>query len=167
MKLLSFVILFSFQSCQENISSRDSFPNIKANVSKISDTLDVLVLKQEKYNDIYKIIHLERTENRREQILILENNILTSSISLPIPDEEVKNFSVNKIEETQKGFKISIDWGGGNYFYERCFFFILKNNQFYLDNITYRNNFKKSKRLKIYPLVEISKFNMVDFIENE
>ena len=161
--LIYIIVLFFCVSCQGQ-QSKKSIPSR----TEIIDTLNVLTLKEKRY----KIAHLGNRDNGREQIQLLKNNIQISSILLPVADEEVKNFSVNKMEETQKGFKISVDWGGGNYFYERIFFFSYKENKFYLDTLEI-NNFTQEPEKKttitkaINPPIEISKLNIFDYIKND
>jgi hypothetical protein len=90
---------------------------------------------------------------------------------LPVPDEDVKNFSVNEIIETESGFKIAVNWGGGNYFYSRNFYFTFKENQFYFDSIKINNYIqdtdKKINTTKIIsPSISIDKFDILLYLEN-
>lgn len=166
--LIFFIVLYSFISCKGQYTK-----NATSNILETLDTLSVLSLKGRKYNDIkYKIVHIGYSEKGQEQIQLLENNILIYSVWIPIADEEVKNFSLNKIQETRKGFKMSVDWGGGNYFYKRTFFFSYIDGKFYLYNLEIKNftqnpENKESTRKSIKPLVEISQFNIFDYINSE
>lgn len=171
-RLTFVIVLFSCLSCQGHVTKK-IFQNSTTNLSEGLDTLNTLGLTGIKYDGVkYKIIHIVDFDKGQEQIQLLENNIKTSTIWLPVADEEVKNFSFSKMEETQKGFKILVDWGGGNDFYQRTFFFSFKAGKFYLDNLVISNftqepEKKKTKRKSIRPPIEISQLNILDYINNE
>ncbi len=98
--------------------------------------MSITILENDIYkNDNYRILHLKFIQNNKEKISLLRNGKNLSSISLPVSDIEVKNFSVAQIKETDNGFKLLVNWGGGNYFYERQFFFVYKDEEFYLSSI--------------------------------
>lgn len=142
------------------------------------DTLSVLPLTNKQYGSShYKILRLCNLDSEGYQIVstkrieLSEGNKTVASISLPVPDEEVKNFSVTKVAETKHGFKIAINWGGGNYIYDIEFYFAFRGHQFYLESII-TNNYgpdKKGVRItkRISPPAPIDEFNMLYYINNE
>jgi hypothetical protein len=108
-------------------------------------------------------------------IVIGEETI--AAIELPIPDSEAKNFSLNAIEKTKRGFEIRVEWGGGLYHYEIQFNFRCKENNFFLYKVKNENfsttnpnsgNFwdkKETKITNIEPNLPIKKFAMLDYLE--
>ncbi len=166
------IILMINVSCQGQINKKDA-STITTKFYKGVDTLSALTLNGKKYqNSRYTILHLLSKENEREQLKVLKNSNLIALIPLPISDEELKNFSVNNIAETQNGFKIDVSWGGGNYFYCREFHFIFQNELFYLDNIKLSNYSQQSEKEintinKVYPKVPIKKFNITTYLNNK
>jgi len=107
---------------------------------------------------------------RIKKIVVTQNSKTIASILLPNP-EDVKNFSVTKIEETKNGFKISINWGGGNYIYDMVYFFAYKSGQFYLNSIE-TNNYGPDtdvarKTKKINPPIPIDKFDIISYLDND
>ena len=95
-----------------------------------------------------------------------------ADISLPIADFDVKNFSVDTIEEINNGFKLSVNWGGGNDFYGRDFYFEYVENSFYLGklmNRSYHLDSEKeiSKKRNIIPPIRIDKLIISEYVKNE
>jgi hypothetical protein len=163
-----FVIIFSlfFHSCNGQISE-------KKNTSKqINDTITTLLLNGKYYlNNSYEVVYLiDETENK--MIYLNDKDGVIGIILLPKADDEIKNFSVDRILKTKRGFQINVNWGGGNYFYGREFYFYYRNNNFYLDTIKYNIYFERDNKtvndLKIIkePIV-FSKFNILSYIVNE
>lgn len=113
----------------------------------------------------------------RKLLNIVIGEEVIARIELPIPDWEVKNFSLNSAEKTKAGFEIKVDWGGGKYHYEIQFNFICKDNSFYLykvrnDNFSTTNsdsgNFLDKKETKVTqfkPSLSIEKFVMLDYLQ--
>ena len=103
-----------------------------------TDTISYLTLKSS--NFAYPkttILYSKYTHDSilTSQIIILQENKIINSIKLPIADIEVKNFSISKIIETQNGFSISTNWGGGNNIYDTDFKFEILGNLIYLTQI--------------------------------
>jgi hypothetical protein len=112
-----------------------------------------------------------------EDLNIVVSDEIKAKIELPIPDSEVKNFSLNSVEKTKEGVEIKVDWGGGKYYYEIQFNFRCKENQFYLYKVKNENsstsnpdsgNFwdkTETKETKIEPNIAIEKFVMTDYLQ--
>lgn len=108
---------------------------------------------------------------------IVVGDEIKAKIELPIPDSEVKNFSLNSVEKTKEGFEVKVDWGGGKYHYEIQFNFRCKDNHFYLYKVKNENfsttnpdsgNFwdkKETKETKVEPSLPIEKFVMTDYMQ--
>jgi hypothetical protein len=91
---------------------------------------------------------------------------------MPVPDIDVKNFSLNEIKETKVGFMFSVDWGGGNYFYGRKFSFVFRANEFFFDNIEANRYVQEASSeikttRKIEPNISMRRFMVTDYIKNE
>ena len=171
MKTIAVIILsvLSFSCMGQNVQD-----NWKKNAKSI-DTLSVLFLKNKRYGGTkYRLLQLCNLDNERYQIqstsrieLTREHELVASTL-LPLPDE-IKNFSVTKIAETQSGFEISINWGGGNNIYDIEFNFTFRDNLFYLDKVeTYRygpNEEGTKTTKKISPQIPVNRFSMLDYIK--
>lgn len=91
-------------------------------ISQGIDTLSILTLKDKIFkSSSYKILHLSFSDSNQEMIQVLQHETLFATLKLPIADDDVKNFSVNKIEQTKRGFQIGVDWGGGIFFMSEFF----------------------------------------------
>lgn len=172
------VIMLSvfFVSCngQNNQKNRES--KIKDGALQI-DTISILPLINKQYgNHLYKVLRVCNLDSEEGyqvkssgRIELTQESKIVNSISLPTPDDDVKNFSVTKIVETKKGFKVAINWGGGNNIYDVGFYFSFKNDQFYIDEIItekYGPNTKlRRKKMKINPPISIDKFKIIDYLE--
>ncbi|RAJ02348.1 hypothetical protein LX64_03360 [Chitinophaga skermanii] len=144
-----------------------------------TDTLYVVPLTHQQYKQAdYKLVSVcELDSNGIEiksarRILLTQKNKVVASISLPVPDEEVKNFSVHKVGERANSFFIGIDWGGGNYYYEREFNFAFDGKQFVLTSVkmisyVFDTGKTSTRNKKITPPIPVNKFVMMPFIENE
>jgi hypothetical protein len=141
------------------------------------DTVSILRLKNKHYSPFsYVILQLklsdfDKSGHRIKKIVVNQYNETVASILLP-NSEDVKNFSISEIAEIERGFKIVVDWGGGNYFYGREFYFTFKDTQFYLDSFEMRSYTqepeKETKRIKkISPLIPIDKFDIISYLDNE
>lgn len=144
--------------------------------AKITDTLSILPLMSEAYgNTNYKLLQLCSLDSKGYQIIstrrieLIQESKLIASISLPIADEDVKNFSIKKIAETKKGFEVVINWGGGKNIYDVKFNFIFRDHQFYLDEVLtskYGPDTDEATLLKkINPPISIDKFKIIDYLE--
>lgn len=165
------MFLVFFVSCKgQNLQQMKKNKN-SIETAKI-DTISRLMLRNNQYrNDNYEILHLSDINNGIKKIEITKNNSRSTAFTLPRTDNEIKNFSVSKITETSLGFKIVVDWGGGNNFYGRVFYFTFKGNQFYLDIIEMNSytleSEKKSLTKKIMPQISVEKFDITKYLENE
>ena len=141
------------------------------------DTVSILPLRNKHYSPFsYVILRLELSDFDKsghsiKKIAVTQNNKTVASILLP-NSEDVKNFSISEIAETERGFKIVVDWGGGNYFYGRKFYFTIKGNQFYLDSLemnSYTQEREKETKTtkKINPPIPIGKFDIISYLDNE
>lgn len=151
----------------------------KTEESLLKDTLFILPLKNRQYEQLdYKILRLCNLDSERNQIKstrrieLIRGNKAVASLSLPVPDEEVKNFSVNEITETEKGFKIVVNWGGGNYFYGREFYFNFKDTQFYLDSLIMKSYIQEPEKeimstKSIMPPIPINRVKILEYLENK
>lgn len=143
-----------------------------------TDTISILTLRNIVYGHVnYSVVRLQdinRDSNivdSTKRIELLKDNKAVADIFLP-GSEEIKNFSVDNISETKEGFKIAVNWGGGNNFYSREFDFKFAAKQFYLACVKvghYAQNSDKETvtKNKIRPLIAIEKFNIGRYIDNE
>ena len=143
------------------------------------DTLSILQLTNNQYGSSnYKVLRLCNLDSNgywidsTRRIELTRDNKTLVSFSLPVPDEEVKNFSVSRIAETKSGFIIVADWGGGNYFFGRKFYFNFRDNQFYLDSLKMNSHVQEPEKetcvtKKISPPIPIDKFGIFQYLENE
>ncbi|MBO7586778.1 MAG: hypothetical protein J6T13_06325 [Bacteroidales bacterium] len=101
-------------------------------------------------------------------ILIFDTNHVT--IHLPIPDEEVKNFSFDSIRKTRHGIDLIISYGGGSFIIRQIFKMeITIQQQIYLrkiisyciraDSIIKRRTVKKN-----HPKNVISEINLTSYM---
>ena len=76
------------------------------------DTLSIITLNDKIFkSSSYKILHISISDSNHEMIQILRHKSIFATLKLPLADIDVKNFSVNKIEQTKSGFQIGVDWG--------------------------------------------------------
>jgi len=109
------------------------------------------------------------SENLGDKVQLLKNDSAITTLSLPMSDVEVKNFSLDKFEETNTGFNFYVSWGGGNYLYQSIFYFEYKEGMFYLSKVGKRDYILKSEKEisteeKITPPVRIDKFILSEFL---
>lgn len=170
MRIIMIILLLFSVSCQGQPEKKVA-ESTKVVSQKVSDTLSVLSLKNIAQDD-YKVLYLSFSESSEDKIRLMKDDTIVSDISLPITDVDIKNFSVDKIEEINNGFKLSVNWGGGNDFYGRDFYFEYVKNSFYLNRLkskSYHLDSEKeiSKEEKIIPPVSINRFVLSEYIENE
>lgn len=97
------------------------------------DTLSDLIVHYNKGIDCKIIQTIDLAESGRQIdstwkiILIFDTNHVT--IHLPIPDEEVKNFSLDSIRKTRHGIDLIISYGGGSFFIQQIFKMEITNQQ--------------------------------------
>ncbi|WP_259016613.1 hypothetical protein [Emticicia fluvialis] len=142
----------------------------------LKDTLSVLSLRNKQYTSLnYKVLKVCDLDNEGYHIKstcrieLTQQHKTIASIKLPVADVEVRNFSVSKIEEINSGFKIVVDWGGGNYFFEREFYFTFKDKRFYLTTLKLTNYIhepeKTTKRTQqLNPPINIEKFDIIKYL---
>ena len=157
----------NFQDSRKDKSTKEATP---------IDTISILPLRDKQYvSNNYKVLQLcnldgvgYRNKSTR-RIVLTKKYIIIASILLPIPDEEVKNFSVTKIAETKNGFEVAVSWGGGNNIYDVDFSFAFRGGQFYLDEIKtdkYGADIEVIRTTKkINPPILINKIKINDYLE--
>lgn len=157
----------NIQDIRKNKSSKEAMP---------IDTLSILPLTNKLYgNSIYKVLRLcnldkEGYQNKvTSRIELTRDNKTVASIPLPIPDQEVKNFSVTKIAETKNGFEIAVNWGGGKYIYDVVFYFTFRDKQFYIDEIKTGKYGADTEvtwtTKKISPAIPIGEVEIISYLE--
>lgn len=170
MKIITMILLLFSVSCQGQ-SDRKVTESTKYTSQKVLDTLFFLSLKNIPDSD-YKVLYLSSSESLEDKIRLINDDIIVADISLPIADFDVKNFSVDTIEEINNGFKLSVNWGGGNDFYGRDFYFEYVENSFYLGklmNSSYHLDSEKeiSKKRNIISPIRIDKLIISEYMKNE
>ncbi|QTY27580.1 hypothetical protein [Flavobacterium sp. CS20] len=176
MKTLIYIMLSVFCLSCKGQNTQDSGKNKSTKEATLIDTISILPLKNKQYgSNNYKVLQLcnldsEGYRNKStSRIELTKNAKAVSSISLPIPDEEVKNFSVTKIAETTNGFEVAVNWGGGNNIYDVDFYFALRGSQFYLDEIKtgkYGADTEVTRTTKkINPPIPINKVKIIGYLE--
>lgn len=170
------IVAVSCFSCKGQENNRKIIENEKETkaifYTRSIDTLSVLNLEGKQYGNVrYQLLKLYNIDNDLTSIEIVKNQDSLNTINLP-SSEDVKNFSVSKIVQTNDGFKILANWGGGNNFYKREFDFLYKDGEFYFSNIVkehYVQDVNKEIRTieKISPLISLSKFDISLYIENK
>ena len=87
----------------------------------------------------YEIIQTIDLQNNHwvdsTRMLIIFYDTNKTLIHLPIPDEEVKNFSIEKITKNNNGITLITSQGGGMCIVRRQFVFIIHQQQLFLDKI--------------------------------
>lgn len=177
MKIIIYITLSIFcVSCNgQNVQHKSN--NRKIEKVTTIDTISILPLKNKCYSPFsYVILRLELSDfdksgHRIKKIVINQGNKTVASVLLP-NSEDIKNFSISEIVEIERGFKIVADWGGGNYFYGREFYFTFKANQFYFDSLEMKSYIQEpeketKKTKKIIPLIPINKFDIIRYLDNE
>ena len=131
MKTLIYIMISVFCLSCKGQNILDSWKNKRTKEAMPIDTIFILSLKNKQYgSNNYKVLQLcnldsEGYQNKStSRIDLTKNNKAVCSISLPIPDEEVKNFSITKMVETTNGFEVAVNWGGGNNIYDLDFSFV-------------------------------------------
>ena len=139
------------------------------------DTLSMLQLNNKIYSGSdYKVLELYDLDSQgydidsTRRIELTRDNKTLATISLPTSCE-VNNFGIDTIMETKSGFRINVSWGGGNWIYTIDFYFVFKNNQFYLNkvkHILYRQNLDKEIKTikKINPPILMDKFDILQYL---
>ena len=130
-----------------------NFTDVRGVRYKIIQTIDLL--------DNYWI------DSTRKIIVYYDNK--KAIIRLPIPDEEVKNFSVERISRNYNGFTLITTQGGSPFIVRRSFFFKIIHHKLYLYKILSEYECFDIKKIekdckKIYPKLQIDTFDLVFFL---
>lgn len=121
--LIIFLICLSCNAHKKNVGF--TVKALEILQEKNIDTICVVELKNKQYkNDKIQLLELYDTIKGMKSIEMRNDAVVLNTINLPNSDD-VKNFSIDSIFETKKGFDILASWGGGQYFYKRNFSFIL------------------------------------------
>lgn len=136
--LFSLIILFCF-------AMQGQCANIgKTSLSTDNKRWDVwqeLTLKGQLYGKkTYQIRYVRDTndEFRRGYIHFSSAKTRFATLKLPLADFECKNFCVDSIIQTKRGFMLLISWGGGQYLYNMEYIFRYRQGSFFLDEIITR-----------------------------
>lgn len=168
-RFIAIILFFVSVSCNSQ-ANRDGIGSFtKNNQSLALDTLSSLRLE-----DGFAVIHLFLKDSSNDIIQIVKGTIIIGELSLPIPDVEVKNLSVDKIEKTKTGFVLAVKWGGGKNFYGRDFYFEFNEieKSFYLESIrktnyTLESHIEESTQEEMNPPLRVDKIDLSKFIVNE
>ena len=168
-KILVGILIFTSVSCTGQSNSDKG--KISKDVARevVSDTILTL-----KLNLGYEVKQLNIGAKPSDIIRILKDGENIGELLLPASDIEVKNFAVNKIEETSSGFAISVNWGGGTSFYSRRFQFDFKEEEgaFYLERIeksayNSESEIQTSTFEKVTPPIKVDRIKLSKFITND
>ncbi len=136
--LSSLIILFCFAMQGQCINIGK--PSLSAD-NKRWDVWQRLTLKGKLYGKkTYQIRYVRDTndEFRRGYIHFSSGKTRFATIKLPLTDFECKNFCVDSLMQTKRGFILLISWGGGKYFYNMKYIFRYRQGSFFLDKIITR-----------------------------
>ena len=134
--LLLVMLCFALQGQGINIGN----PSLSAD-NKRWDVWQTLALKGPLYGKRCYQIRYVRDNNdtfRRGYILFLDGKTSFASLKLPLADDECKNFSVDSLMQTKRGFMLLVTWGGGKYLYNMEYIFRYRQGSFFLDKIITR-----------------------------
>ena len=136
--LSSLIILFCFAMQGQCINIGK--PSLSAD-NKRWDVWQRLTLKGKLYGKkTYQIRYVRDTndEFRRGYIHFSSGKTRFATIKLPLTDFECKNFCVDSLMQTKRGFMLLISWGGGKYLYNMKYLFRYRQGSFFLDKIITR-----------------------------
>lgn len=134
--LLLVMLCFALQGQGINIGKPSSSAD-----NKRWDVWQRLTLKGQLYGKrCYQIRYVRDTndEFRRGYIHFSSGKTRFATIKLPLTDFECKNFSVDSLMQTKRGFILLISWGGGKYLYNMEYIFRYRQASFFLDKIITR-----------------------------
>jgi|GEM_PF-5302770 len=114
-------------------------------------------------------IYLYKEMNTRERSIEIPLEYIKHTLHLPIPDFEVKNFSLDEFIENDTGYELRYSWGGGNYFHSGTFYlandgtnlFVCEQNRVlyvHLDDII------TEKRIIFDPPMDINSFDLKEYL---
>lgn len=164
-------------SCQIKSTKIDTKNGLEKKLLDTISSVSLEGLTSIDKKDYYRVTHLYDLDKNgykidsTHRIVLSKNDKTISNLQMPTSDN-VKNFSISNILETPNGFAILTNWGGGNFFYNKEFYFVFKENQFYLDNIKTTNfvldaQSETTSINEIEPRLLISKFDINHFIQNK
>lgn len=162
-------------SCKRHVDNRaetNGAANSSTTATSDTDTLHILRLSSALYKNLdYQIQEVYYIDKNTRCIEIARNERLIKTIKLP-NCQDVKNFSVNTIVQTKEGFKITVNWGGGQYFYARNFLFAYNDGTFYLTCVGkshYAVDSDKDKQTneRMSPPVPLDEFDISKYLSNE
>ena len=136
--LFSLIILFCFALQGQCINIGK--PSLLAD-NKRWDVWQELTLKGQLYGKkTYQIRYVRDTNDEflRGYIHFSSGKTRFATIKLPLSDFECKNFCVDSIIQTKRGFMLLISWGGGKYLYNMEYIFRYRQGSFFLDKIITR-----------------------------
>lgn len=116
--------------------------------------------------DQFQLCEFFDIDENKKYLKLFKNDTIFSTVILPKADDDVKNFSLEKMQKTIQGFDIYLNWGGGNYLYKRILRYKFYKGDYYLftvvqyDFVLESDKTKKTKN-RIKPRI---KFNEVDII---
>ena len=131
--LLLIMLCFALQGQGINIGK----PSLSAD-NKRWDVWQTLALKGPLYGKrCYQIRYVRDNYDafRRGYILFLDGKTSFASLKLPLADDECKNFSVDSLMPTKRGFMLIVTWGGGKYLYTLKYIVRYRQASFFLDSI--------------------------------
>ena len=157
--LITFVI-FSFQTGKAN-----SFMSLKSDI----DTSIVIQTQRQKCIIVQLINKFTETEGLTKILLIKKDKKNLISKTLPSADD-IKNLNIN-VNKYRTGFILKAQYGGGDNFYNRDFYFKWTKGGFFLYKIVgthVKPNFTKSiiTVQNILPFINNRDFNIQYFLEN-
>ena len=144
MKLHSLTLLL-FISCncigshnQSNVELFDTADNVRETITNSSNLIsrkfenDTTIIPLKKLNVNLLDVRIDCTDKR--ELSVLRGNVVTEKIEIPT-QETILGFAVNWIIATEKGFELSIEYGGSSRYYHKVFRFYFENNDFVLKDI--------------------------------
>ena len=136
--LSSLIILFCFAMQGQCINIGK--PSLSAD-NKRWDVWQRLTLKGKLYGKkTYQIRYVRDTNDEfgRGYIHFSSGKTRFATIKLPLADFECKNFCVDSLMQSKRGFILLISWGGGKYLYNMEYIFRYRQGSFFLDKIITR-----------------------------
>ena len=121
----------------------------------------------------YKIIQTVDLQDNHwvdsTRILVILYDTNKSIIHLPIPDEEVKNFSIEEITKNNNGITLITSQGGGACIVRRQFVFIILHQQLSLDKIISEYESLYSEEIEqdiksFHPSLRIDEIKLIHFL---
>ena len=121
----------------------------------------------------YRIIQTVDLHNNHwidsSRLLIIFYDTNRALIHLPIPDEEVKNFSIEGITNHNNGITLITSQGGGACIIQRQFVFIVFDHQLFLDKIISKYSSFDSKEIEedvktFHPILRMEEIMLRHFL---